>query len=182
MQIPTLTTERLLLKPLVADDARQIQQQFPRWEIVQYLVSTVPWPYPENGADYYVNNVALPDVAKGVAWFWTLRRREDPDALIGLICLYDVEDNNRGFWLIPEWQGQGYMREASEAATDYWFNTLQKPVLRAPKAVGNTRSAKISASSGMRLIRTEKKQYVSGLLDSELWEITREEWNARRPG
>ncbi len=180
MQIPALTTERLLLKPLVEDDARQIQHTFPRWEIVQYLVSTVPWPYPDNGAEYYVNQVALPDVAKGIAWFWTIRRREDPDTLIGLICLYDVEDNNRGFWLVPEWQGQGYMREASEAATDYWFNILNKPVLRAPKAVVNSRSRQISIRSGMRLIKTEKKQYVSGLLDSEIWEITRDEWNARR--
>jgi RimJ/RimL family protein N-acetyltransferase len=71
------------------------------------------------------------------------------------------------------------MREASIAATDYWFNTLNKPVLRAPKAVANSRSQRISASSGMHaLIRTEKA-YVSGLLDSGLWEITREEWNAR---
>lgn len=180
MQIPILTTERLLLTPLVAEDARQIQQQFPRWEIVQYLVSTVPWPYPENGGEYYVNKVALPDMDKGLAWFWTLRRQQDPETLIGLICLYDVEDNNRGFWLVPEWQGMGYMREACEAATDYWFNTLNKPLLRAPKAAGNLRSKHISAASGMRLIRTEKKAYVSGILDSELWEITREEWNAQR--
>ncbi|MWL73132.1 GNAT family N-acetyltransferase, partial [Escherichia coli] len=76
--------------------------------------------------------------------------------------------------------GQGYMREASEAATDYWFNILNKPVLRAPKAVVNSRSRQISIRSGMRLIKTEKKQYVSGLLDSEIWEITRDEWNARR--
>lgn len=37
---------------------------------------------------------------------------------MGLICLYDVEDNNRGFWLAPEHQGQDFMREASIAATD----------------------------------------------------------------
>lgn len=178
MQIPTLTTDRLLLKPLVAEDALQIQQLYPRWEIVRYMVSSVPWPYPENGAAHYVNNVALPDMAKGLAWIWTIRHRDNPDNLIGLICLYDVEDNNRGFWLVPEWQGQGLMREASIAATDYWFNTLNKPVLRAPKAADNIRSQRISTSSGMRLIRTEKKQYVSGLINSELWEITREEWNA----
>ncbi len=87
-------------------------------------------------------------------------------------------DNNRGFWMAPEYQGQGFMREASIAATNYWFNTLNKLVLRAPKAAINYRSQRISASSGMRLIRTEKKEYVSGLLDSELWEITRDEWNA----
>lgn len=179
MQIPTFTTERLLLKPLVAEDALQIQQLYPRWEIVRYMVSSVPWPYPDNGAENYVNNVALPDIAKGIAWFWTIRHHETPNQLMGLICLYDVEDNNRGFWLAPEYQRQGYMREASTAATDYWFNTLNKPVLRAPKAALNSRSQRISASSGMRLIRTEQQEYVSGLLDSELWEITRDEWNAR---
>ena len=180
MSIPTLVTERLILKPLEAEDAAQIQALYPRWEIVRYMVSSVPWPYPDDGARHYVNNVALPDMKKGIAWFWTLRRQEEPEQLIGLICLYDVEDNHRGFWLAPEWQGQGYMREASIAATDYWFNTLNKPVLRAPKAALNQRSQRISASSGMRLIRTEKKAYVSGELDSELWEITREEWNALR--
>ncbi|MRS88874.1 GNAT family N-acetyltransferase [Enterobacteriaceae bacterium RIT714] len=178
MTVPLLTTERLLLKPLQAEDAAQIQTLYPRWEIVRYMVATVPWPYPENGAEYYVNNVALPDVAKGIAWFWTIRRHETPDELMGLICLYDEDDNNRGFWLAPEWQGQGYMREASIAATDYWFNTLNKPLLRAPKAAINARSQRISVSSGMRLVRTEKKAYVSGELESELWEITREEWNA----
>jgi RimJ/RimL family protein N-acetyltransferase len=180
MPVPLISTERLLLTPLTPSDAGQIQRVFPRWEIVRYLVSTVPWPYPEGAADYYVNQVALPDVEKGIAWLWTLRRKAAPDELIGLICLYDVEDNNRGFWLTPEWQGQGLMREACDAVTDYWFNTLNKPVLRAPKAVDNTRSKRISESSGMRLIGTGKKQYVSGLLDSELWEITREEWNALR--
>ncbi|KAI3490218.1 hypothetical protein L1887_45676 [Cichorium endivia] len=180
MTIPTLTTERLLLKPLVAEDAAQIQTLYPRWEIVRYMVSSVPWPYPDNGAENYVNNVALPDMAKGIAWFWSIRRREVPDELMGIICLYDVEDNNRGFWLAPEFQGQGYMREASIAVTDYWFNTLNKSVLRAPKAAANSRSRRISDSSGMRLIRTEKKAYVSGMLDSELWEITRDEWNARQ--
>lgn len=83
MTIPTLTTERLLLKPLVAADAVQIQQRYPRWEIVRYMVASVPWPYPENGAESYVNNVALPDMDKGIAWFWTIRRREAPDELMG---------------------------------------------------------------------------------------------------
>ncbi|WHQ76778.1 GNAT family N-acetyltransferase [Pantoea sp. Lij88] len=176
MPTPTLTTDRLLLKPLVAEDAKQIQTLYPRWEIVRYMVASVPWPYPEN----YVNNVALPDMAKGIAWFWTIRNREIPDKVMGLICLYDEEDNNRGFWLAPEYQGQGYMREASIAATDYWFNVLNKPVLRAPKAALNSRSQRISVTSGMQLIKTVKKDYVSGLLDSDLWEITRDEWNARK--
>ena len=35
-------TDRLILKPLELGDAEQIQQLFPRWEIVRYLASRVP--------------------------------------------------------------------------------------------------------------------------------------------
>jgi len=35
---------------------------------------------------------------------------------------------------------------------------------------------KISRKSGMRLIETGKKEYVAGVLDYELWELTRDEW------
>ena len=90
MPIPILYTERLLLKPLSSDDSSQIQKLYPRWEIVRYMVSSVPWPYPDNGAENYVNNVALPDIANGIAWIWTIRHRETPDNLVGLICLYRV--------------------------------------------------------------------------------------------
>ncbi len=174
---PEIVTERLLLKPLVSADADQIQQVFPRWEIVRYLIASVPWPYPPGAAQHYVDNVALAAVKEGRGWFWTLRRKEKEQELIGVICLMATEDNNRGFWLVPEWQGRGYMSEACEAVTDFWFNVLKREVLRAPKAAANQRSVKLSQRRGMRLVRRDKAQYVAGELDSELWEITRGEWN-----
>ncbi len=39
------------------------------------------------------------------------------------------------------------MTEACEAVTDFWFNTLKFPVLRAPKAAANTASRRISEKS-----------------------------------
>jgi [ribosomal protein S5]-alanine N-acetyltransferase len=71
------------------------------------------------------------------------------------------------------------MSEASTAVTDYWFEILERPVLRAPKAVENVRSRRISERSGMRLIETVDRDYVSGRLPTEIWEITREEWRSR---
>lgn len=177
--VPVLETPRLTLMPLSLEDAPVIQRVFPHWEIVQYLAATTPWPYPDHGAHHYVNNVALPAVAAGTAWFWTLRRKDDPAELIGLICLTDTPDNNRGFWLLPPWQKQGLMAEASTAVTDFWFNTLNRQVLRSPKAIHNESSRRISQASGMRLLRIEKKAYVGGEFDSELWEISRDEWNDR---
>ncbi len=39
-------------------DADAIQRIFPQWEVVQFLADQVPWPYPENGALDYLENVA----------------------------------------------------------------------------------------------------------------------------
>jgi [ribosomal protein S5]-alanine N-acetyltransferase len=72
------------------------------------------------------------------------------------------------------------MTEASVAVTDYWFETLARPVLRVPKAIPNKPSRRISERSGMRVIKTEDRDYISGRFPSEIWEITREEWR-RRP-
>ena len=179
--LPVLLTPRLILRPLAREDADAIQRLFPQWEVVRYLADHIPWPYPPDGARHFVEDLALPAMARGQQWHWSIREQAAPEALIGVISLMDDEpDNHRGFWLAPAWQGRGYMGEACEAVTGYWFETLGKPLLRAPKAAPNAASRRISEKSGMRLLRTEERGYVSGRHPSELWEISREEWLARR--
>jgi hypothetical protein len=39
-------TKRLLLRPLQLSDDEHTQRLFPQWEIVKFLNSKVPWPYP----------------------------------------------------------------------------------------------------------------------------------------
>ena len=178
--IPTLTTERLLLRPLSLDDADQVQRLFPQWEIVRYLNAIVPWPYPPDGALTYYRDSALPAVARGDEWHWTLRLHSAPEQIIGAIGLIRAEADNRGFWIAPPWQRQGLMTEAVIAVNDYWFNVLGFPVLRAPKAVANTGSRRISQKTGMRLLGLIERNLVSGRQPCELWEITAEEWRAFR--
>ena len=178
--VPQLETPRLLLRPLQLADAPQIQAVFPQWEIVQYLNHKVPWPYPPGGADAYCRELALPAMERGEAWHWTLRPKSAPGELIGLISLMKSENENRGFWLDPRWRGQGFMSEACDAVTEYWFEVLQFPVLRAPKAIANEGSRRISQRQGMRVVATGDREYVCGRLPSEVWEITAEEWRARK--
>lgn len=178
--IPTLQTPRLLLRPLELSDAHQAQILFPHWEIVRYLATTVPWPYPPDGAYTFYRDVALPAIQRGDQWYWTLRLKTEPGQLIGCITLVKGETDNRGFWLGLPWHRQGLMTEACEAVTSFWFNVLKFPLLRVHKAVANTASRCISEKSAMRLIGREERDYVSGRLPAEIWEITAEEWNARR--
>ncbi|KIQ33770.1 GNAT family N-acetyltransferase [Pseudomonas viridiflava] len=177
---PTLQTERLLLTPLQLADAPAMQQLFPQWEIVRFLNNRVPWPYPEDGALRYIQDVALPASEQGTQWHWMIRLHTAPNDIIGSISLMTTPGNNRGFWLHPDWQGNGYMQEACVVINAFWFETLGQPVMQVPKAAPNGGSRRVSMKEGMRLVSTGESDYVSGRFAEEIWEMTREEWVGRR--
>jgi [ribosomal protein S5]-alanine N-acetyltransferase len=175
-----LHTPRLLLRPLQLSDAQQTQLLFSHWEIVKHLNPNVPWPYPADGALTFYRDVALPAIARGDEWQWTLRLKQSPDQHIGAISLHKGKPDNRGFWLGLPWHGQGLMTEAVIAVNDFWFDALKFPVLRAPKSVHNLASRRISEKTGMRIVATEERDFVSGRHPCEIWEITAEEWHRAR--
>src|SRR5215469_14611602 len=107
---PTLETERLLLRPLQLEDAEQVQRLFPQWEIVQYLNARVPWPFPPDGVLTHWRDHKIPAIERGEEWNWTLRLKPTPDQIIGDISL-TCGENNRGFWLAPEYHNRGLMTE-----------------------------------------------------------------------
>jgi len=175
---PEGQTTRLILRPLELADAGQIQDLFPRWEIVRYLRNVIPWPYPADGALQFIRDVALPAMARGEQWVWTLRLKGEPEQIIGVLDLREGDHDHRGFWLGVKWHGQGLMSEACAWSNDFWFETLGFPALRVAKARDNITSRRISEKQGMRLVGVEERDYVCGRLPSEIWEITAEEWRA----
>lgn len=90
--IPTITTSRLILRPLELSDASAVQDLFPRWEIVRFLAPDVPWPYPADGALTFIRDIALPAIQQGKEWHWSIRLKTTPDRLIGMISLHDQSD------------------------------------------------------------------------------------------
>jgi ribosomal-protein-alanine N-acetyltransferase len=180
--IPAGETARLLLRAIAIEDAVQIQELFAHWEIVRYMRNIVPWPYPAGGALQFIQDFALPAMARGDQWLWTLRLKASPEQVIGVIDLRRGEQDNRGFWLGLPWQGQGLMSEACVWANDFWFETQGFSVLRVAKAHDNTSSRRISGKQGMRLVGFGERDYVCGRLRSEIWEITAEEWWAWKKG
>lgn len=174
--IVPLETKRLFLRPLQVADAADAEELFPHWEIVKFLNAGIPWPWPKGLALRQYRDVILPAMERGKEWHWSLRLKESPERLIGKISLHQNEWDNRGYWLGLPWQGQGLMTEAIAAVNDYWFDVLGFKVLRAPKAVANIASRRISEKTGMRVIATLERDYVSGRLPAETWEITAEEW------
>jgi ribosomal-protein-alanine N-acetyltransferase len=167
---PNMETHRLLLRPLALEDSEAIQDIFPKWEIVQFLLSGVPWPYPEDGARAYIRDVALPGVERGEEWAWTIRLRSNPNTIIGAISLFAKENENRGYWLDLQYHRMGIMLEASEATNSFWFDTLGYPVLRELKAAANVASVRLSARQQMTLVWEGERDFVSGRLPAQIWE------------
>jgi ribosomal-protein-alanine N-acetyltransferase len=181
LMIAALQTDRLLLQPLQLADAEQSQRLLPHWEMVKFMSSRIPWPYPEDGALTYYRDAAIPGMENGKEWHWTLRLRSSFEKHIGAISLFSRDGYaTRGFWLGIPWQGRGLMTEAVLAVNDFCFDVLDFNALRAPKAIDNITSRRISEKTGMRVIAFEDRDYVCGRLPSEIWEITADEWRAKR--
>jgi [ribosomal protein S5]-alanine N-acetyltransferase len=178
--IPILETARLILRPLELAGAPAVQELFPHWEIVRYMSTKIPWPYPAGGALQFLRDVALPAMERGEQWLWAIRLKGGPSHLIGVISLSTGKDEHRGFWLGLPWQGQGLITEACAVATGFWFDVLGRDSLKVSKAAANAASRRVSEKQGARLIAIEERDYVSGRLAAEVWELTREDWHSRR--
>ncbi len=178
---PTLETPRLILRPIRRDDEARIQELFPELEVVEYLYSIIPWPYPEDGAKQWLD-FSLPQIERGERHIWAITMKEaNDDLLIG--CLYMNLDgpHHRSFWLSPKYHKLGLMTEAVVAFNDYWFDALKQPVIRSGNAIPNLGSRRIKEKSGAKLVEVKKdSSFVGGVWDEEIWELTAEAWRANR--
>ena len=173
-----LHTPRLLLRPLQLSDAPQTQLLFPHWEIVKYLNAIAPWPYPPNDTDL---TVFKREGMTGVNF-----------APIGNVNAYHTPNDNIAHVDLRTLQHQGDNAVAAvrtlanmdlrhhPRGSSVWFDVLGFKTMRAPKAVGNIASRRISEKTGMRLVGIEERNFVSGRLPCEIWEITAEEWHKTR--
>lgn len=180
--IPVLSTERLRLRPPTRADAPAIQRHFARWEIIQWLTTQVPWPYPEGGADFYLDEVLLPHIESGLALAWAITHGSDE--LVGLIEYRrdPGELGHRGFWLAEHLHGQGLMSEAIGAVQDWLFTEGDVERLEVTNSVGNVRSRRVKEKTGARFLGTFDSAFHNGEAVGERWEITAEAWLATRSG
>lgn len=105
MDRPVLTTRRLTLRPLRADDAPAIAAALGDWSVAQWL-SSPPYPYGLADAESFIA-----DHPEGVFAI---------DAGQGIIGTISV-DASLGYWLAPAAWGQGYATEAGDAVIDWAF-------------------------------------------------------------
>ncbi len=180
-QVPILTTQRLILRPVVESDIPAVQQNFTDYEIVRNLSSVVPWPYPADGASIWFHDHVVPIQGRN-RWIWAITLKSNPHDLIGVIDLWrEGRPEHRGFWLSRQHWGYGYMTEAVVPVTDLAFDALGFEKLILSNAVGNKRSARVKEKCGAHKIGEKASSFVDpALTTSELWELTKESWKAHK--
>ena len=179
---PVLQTPRLVLRPVRSKDAPVIQRRFPHWEVVRWLDAKIPWPYPADGAATYVA-ACLEEMARGEKFHWAIIPKSGPADLIGIIDLWPddgISRSQRGFWLDPEFQGKGLMTEAAERVTQYALCELGWPHLWLTNAQDNHPSRRIKEKQGARLVDLMIGEHVGGRGPQMVWQLSREDWLARR--
>lgn len=179
-----IMTSRLRLRPLTLQDAPAIQKHFPHWDIVRHLsAKAIKWPYPADGAQKFLQNIALPAMARGDDWYFGITRKDDPAGeVMGVVHLRrDTASGNRGVWLASAYQGKGYMQEAVSALNDYAFDVLGFDKLVIKNASDNAASRKLKQKTAARLVATvPASHYLDGCPAQDVWELTAREWHAFR--
>ena len=179
-ETPRLETDRLILRAASCEDAPAIQKYFNNFNIIRYIGSDVPWPYPEDGAITFLEHM-FKKMEKDEIYLWSIALKSHGNEAIGLIeyRFADSEDN-RGFWLAEPFWGQGIMPEAVEITQDFVFFELGKDKIIVKNAVSNSQSSSVKVKAGAEFLYTQKKNYLSGDNQEEVWQVTAENWSKIR--
>ena len=178
--IPVLETERLRLKPAQVSDAPSVQRRFPHWEVVKYMGPQIPWPYPGDGAEFFLTKASAENAAGGV-YHWCLWLKDgEPGEAIGLISLRPNSDDQRGFWLSQEYWGQGLMTEAADRVLDFAFDDCGMDHITLTNAKVNVRSDRVKQRQGAVRMGEDTINTVSGPWPRQLWRMDADAWRAKR--
>jgi RimJ/RimL family protein N-acetyltransferase len=142
-----IETRRLILRPVVLQDAGPIFALFANWEVVRTL-STPPWPYTEEHARQFIGAVS----SGAEAAFAILQA----DTLIGGISvrLRPASDLQRwagpniGYWIGEPYWGNGYMTEAARGFIRFIFEVCDCDSIFSGAFVENAASLRVQAKLG----------------------------------
>lgn len=122
---PQFRTERLQLDLLTLSDDEAILQLRADERVNRYIHRETMRSLEESHA--FIEKVRT-NIASRTNYYWAVRRHEDP-RLIGTCCLFNIDPEAEaaelGYELVPDFQGQGIMREAVGAVINFAEKRMQ---------------------------------------------------------
>lgn len=181
-KLPTLETERLLLRSLVLDDALRIFHNFSQ-DCVTEFYDLNTFTKMEEAIDLI--NIWNQRTTQGEGLRWAIAFKETPELLIGTCGFHNFsKENNRaeiGYELSPEVWGKGLMTEAIRSLIAYGFEVLDLHRIEAFIDPLNHASRTLLHKNGMEtegVLRDyffEKDRFV----DAEMLSILKSDYESR---
>lgn len=178
LEIPTLETERLILRAFTAADVAPLAAIHGDERTMKYLGGE-----PDRtllGANdkilAYLGHWALNGFGR-----WAVEEKAS-GRMIGRTGFLDAPDEwpgaELGWTFLRETWGKGYATEAATAARDFGFETLGMERVMSMIHPENTPSQAVAARIG----ETPWKPFTFRGIEAMLWSITRESWMVQRRG
>jgi len=145
---PKLSTHRLVLRQLMADDEQDVFMLRSNEQVNRYLDR----PMAQSPAEAFefiekINNA----VGNNQTIYWAIALK-DSDKLIGTITLWNISVKNDmaeiGFELHPQYHGKGIMQEAVATVLTYGFETMKLQTVEAYTHQNNEGSIKLLERNG----------------------------------
>jgi RimJ/RimL family protein N-acetyltransferase len=175
---PSLTTERLILRPFSLKDAQRVRQLAGEKEIAENT-ATMPHPYEEGMAEEWINSHEdLYCRGENVHYAVCLRTTAELIGAIGIVIKKDHDLGEIGYWIgVPYWN-QGYCTEAAKAIIQYGFNDLQLNRIGAIHYTRNPASGRVLEKAGMKFegIRPQAMKRWGVYVDVACYGILREDY------
>lgn len=148
-KIPTLKTERLVLRRLMLNDYRDMYEYSCRPEVTKYLL----WHEHENPDQTYGHLDAINQCYKrGEYYDWAVTLA-DGGKMIGTcgFTSFDFENGRAevGYVFNPKYWGMGIATEAVSAVVEFAFKELEANRVEAKFIEGNAASLRVSEKCGM---------------------------------
>ncbi|MFI2611487.1 GNAT family N-acetyltransferase [Kitasatospora sp. NPDC018619] len=150
-ELPTLTTERLVLRSPRESDIDAVFAACQDPEIQRWTV--VPSPYRREDAEFFVRDLAAEGRRTGANLVWGVFERGS-GALVGcqglVLRAADRGCAEIGWWAVKEFRGRGYTTEAARAVSRHGLRELGLRRLEWLAYVGNEGSRAVAEKVGYR--------------------------------
>jgi [ribosomal protein S5]-alanine N-acetyltransferase len=175
---PTLTTERLILRPFVQEDAAEVTRLVSDRRIADTTLN-IPHPYEETVAESWIGTHA--DAAERDEGLTLAVTERATNAMVGAVGLTIARAHRRaelGYWVAVEYWGRGYATEAAHAMLDYAFGSLDLARVVAHCLTRNPGSWRVMEKLGMQREGRLREHVVKWDVPEDIWiyGILREEW------
>ena len=154
MTLPTIVTQRLLLRPFIREDALIVQRLAGAYEVASKTLN-IPHPYPNGMAEDWIASHGPEWEAKTSLTLAVTLRTKMPDsqAIIGAVGLGLCLRHQRaelGYWLGTPYWNRGYTTEAAAALVNFGFDTLTLNRIEAGHYRSNPASGRVMQKLGMQ--------------------------------